>query len=678
MSSAGPAAAGIAIGAVLAAVAFGASGGNQLARTTTVELAIIGAAGVALAVAMLHRSRPIYGGTAVALFAVLAIVTGLSMSWSIAPDLTLQETARTLAYLAVFTTAVAFAGLAAASSRAALVGVLIAGVTVCGWALATRVWPASLANEVFGARLGEPFGYWNALGSTAALTIPVVLWLGSRRTGRALVTALAYPALGVLMLTLLLTQSRGALTAAILVILLWLAFVPLRLRSLTALAVSALGAAPIAAWALSKSAFTETLEPLASREAVAGHFGLLVFGMCAGLLAAGIGITLGSARRQLSLRVRRRTGLAVAVVACAVPLMGFTALALSDRGLAGTLSDRFAEATNESASPPRGSGRFGSLASSRAEYWHEAREAFEERPLRGHGANSFALARLPYRDGNTRVGHAHGYMMQTLTDMGLVGGSVGLALLAAWLSAAARATGLLPRARPRPVWSSERTGLVALTLCAVAFGLQSAIDWTWFVPGPTVAALTAAGFVAGRGPLPRSDHPPPSAAAPAARRRLTGLPSGPPRAARRIAALAVAVTALLCAWTVWQPERAARAGERSSELLEEGRLSDAMREARRAREIDPYSAEALYRLAAVLAAQRRDRAAYRTYEQAVIEHPRDPGSWLALARFELDTLDLSRRALATLEGARRVDPRSRQVAALSDRALAGLPPPGFR
>ena len=36
---------------------------------------------------------------------------------------------------------------------------------------------------------------------------------------------------------------------------------------------------------------------------------------------------------------------------------------------------------------------------------------------------------------------------------------------------------------------------------AVVFGLQSAIDWTWFVPGPTAMALVAAGFVAGRAPL---------------------------------------------------------------------------------------------------------------------------------------------------------------------------------
>ena len=41
---------------------------------------------------------------------------------------------------------------------------------------------------------------------------------------------------------------------------------------------------------------------------------------------------------------------------------------------------------------------------------------------------------------------------------------------------------------------------MALALVAVVFGLQSAIDWTWFVPGPMAMTLVAAGFVAGRGP----------------------------------------------------------------------------------------------------------------------------------------------------------------------------------
>ena len=148
-------------------------------------------------------------------------------------------------------------------------------MAVCLWALATRIWPASLGGDVLGARLGEPFDYWNALGGMAALAVPGALWLGARRDAPRVAAALAYPALGTLLLTIMLTQSRGALAAAVLAALIWLAFVPLRLRTAPVLAVAAVGVAPVTAWALSQEAFTAALQPLEVREDVAGTFGLL-------------------------------------------------------------------------------------------------------------------------------------------------------------------------------------------------------------------------------------------------------------------------------------------------------------------------------------------------------------------------------------------------------------------
>ncbi len=155
-------------------------------------------------------------------------------------------------------------------------------MAICLWALATRIWPASLGGDVLGARLGEPFDYWNALGGMAALAVPGALWLGARRDAPRVAAALAYPALGVLLLTIMLTQSRGALAAAVLAALVWLAFVPLRLRTAPVLAVAAVGVAPVTAWALSQEAFTAALQPLAVREDAAGTFGLLTVATLAG------------------------------------------------------------------------------------------------------------------------------------------------------------------------------------------------------------------------------------------------------------------------------------------------------------------------------------------------------------------------------------------------------------
>ncbi len=84
--------------------------------------------------------------------------------------------------------------------------------------------------------------------------------------------------------------------------------------------------------------------------------------------------------------------------------------------------------------------------------------------------------------------------------------------------AAARTTGLYPRRLrrgrgdrpdPRRDWDGERAAFTALALVALVFGMQSAIDWTWFVPGPAAMAFVAAGYVAGRGPIAAVGGPEP-------------------------------------------------------------------------------------------------------------------------------------------------------------------------
>ena len=59
----------------------------------------------------------------------------------------------------------------------------------------------------------QPYGYWNAIGLTAAMGAIGCMWLGARRAGHALLSALAYPAMGLMLLTLMLAYSRGALAA---------------------------------------------------------------------------------------------------------------------------------------------------------------------------------------------------------------------------------------------------------------------------------------------------------------------------------------------------------------------------------------------------------------------------------------------------------------------------------
>jgi tetratricopeptide (TPR) repeat protein len=671
------AASAILLGAALAGVAFGAAGGTVLHRTVLVEVLVVVAGALVVAAAVLFGRRgPQYGALSLVAFGALAAVTALSVTWSIVPELSYVEAGRMLAYLAAFAAAVAAARVAPAASPVALKGIALGAVAVVIYALASRVWPGALAENELSNRIGQPFGYWNAVGTTAALAVPALLWLGARRTGSLLGRALAYPALGLCVMAILLTQSRGALAAALLGALAWVAIVPLRLRSLPVVVLPVLAAGPVAAWALSRDAFSESLQPLSAKESVAGEFGGLLVLMVAVLLVAGLAVNLGLARNAPSVRIRRRVGIAAVGVACLVPLALFTSVAFSDRGLGGTIEDRVDELTSETDSAPaEGGGRLTAASSTRGKYWREAGKIFEDRPSLGTGSGTFGIARLRYRKDELVSRHAHGYVAQTLADTGLLGLGATLFLLAAWLAAAARTTGLYPRWRRfgasvrRRDWNGERIALVALALVAVVFGLQSAIDWTWFVPGPAVMALVAAGFVAGRGPLPAV---PALAGAPAAaatppttdphpidtsRIDLRALPR--PGRARIAAAAAIFICALLFAWAIWQPEASDNASEEALHLSAAGQTGAALSKAADAADANPLSSRPLLVKAAVETRAGRSDAARRTLEKAVLRFPGEAQTWLKLASFQLGTLERPREALRTLTAVLYLDPFSK-------------------
>ncbi len=129
------------------------------------------------------------------------------------PDGSWRDAGRLLCYAAVFAAAGALARMMPRRWPSLLGGVTLASVVICGYALLTKSLPNHFPEANLFARLYEPYGYWNALGLTAAMGAIGCMWLGARRAGHALLSALAYPAMGVLLLTLLLAYSRGALVA---------------------------------------------------------------------------------------------------------------------------------------------------------------------------------------------------------------------------------------------------------------------------------------------------------------------------------------------------------------------------------------------------------------------------------------------------------------------------------
>jgi hypothetical protein len=641
------AASALLLGGALAGAAFGATGGIELSSTTTVEvLAILVAAGVIAAGILYGRSGPLFGATALVLFGALAAYTALAVVWSVVPELTYVEAGRTFAFLALFTAAVTAARLRPNGAPVLLSGILLAATAIVLYALASRIWPGTLAETELSNRIGAPFHYWNAVGAVGAMAAPIALWLGSRRTGSTVLRAAAYPALGVAILAILLTQSRGALLAATGSAALWFLLVPLRLRSLPVLLIPSGAAGAVGAWALSKDAFSKPLQPLAVKESVAGEFGLLVLLLIAVLFAAGLVVAMGMRRGLPPVRAHRRIGLVTIVIACLGPLLLLSSVAFSDRGLQGIVRDRVDQLTSETdTAPAEGSGRIAAASSTRGKYWREAGRVFAEREVVGTGPGTFSVARLRERTDAGVTAHAHGFVPQTLADMGIVGLLLTTALLLAWLLAAGRTTALRPRRRgdARRDWTPDRIALVTLVLVAVAFGIESTLDWTWFIPGVAAMGLLAAGFVAGRGSVGGL-----------AADRVPSRPGAP-----RIAAAAAAIVlAVLGAWATWQPEASARDSNAALDLIDAHDYKGAEAKAREAARTNPLTPQPLYALALAQASAGDREDSRRTLERAVLRYPGDPETWLRLGHFQLDVLDDPQAALSTVRGALYLDPKS--------------------
>jgi hypothetical protein len=506
-------------------------------------------------------------------------------------------------------------------------------------------------------RLGQPFDYWNAVGNVAAMAVPIALWLGTRRTGSPTARVLAYPAMGACVVAIALTQSRGAALAAVIGAAAWFAVVPLRLRSIPVLLLPLGAGLAVSAWALSKDPFTKAYLPLSAKEAVASDFGVLVLLMIVLLTLAGAAVEMVAARRAPSARMRRRIGVAAVAVACLVPLAAFTSVAFSERGI----GERIDQLTSESeVSPGESGGRVFAASSSRGKYWREAFRVFDARPFEGVGAGAFAVGRLRHRTDASATRHAHGWVPQTMADLGIVGLVVTTLLFLAWTAAALSATDLLPRRWVRPTdedaplprrdWTGDRIALVALATVPLVFGVQSFLDWTWFIPAPMAMALVAAGFVCGRGALADDELLDPI------RRR--------PSAGRIMGAVAALATAALLAWAIWQPEASHRATDEALALADEGRFDEARERTADAEDLNPLSPNPLLVRAVVDTQAGRTEQARLILERAVLRFPGDPETWQRLAAFELGTLDAPEQALETIKGALYLDPhgaRARQI-----------------
>jgi O-antigen ligase len=707
------------LGGALCALAFvttgGTTSGTDLAPNTWAEIALVlVASGLGVAAVRLCARGRAWGAVSLGLFGALAALTLLSISWSVQPQNSWLDTNLTIAYVAAFGGGLALARLAPERWVAIVGAVILVTLVVSGYALLGKVFPSTIATaqSLLGSRLSAPFGYPNAIGLLAALGLPACLWLGARRGGRPIVRALSVPAIGVLVATLLMSSSRGALLAAIVGLLFWFLLVPLRLRGALMLAFGVAAGAAVMLWAVSVPGLSSDGQSMSAQTAAGHVFGVVLMVMLVLSFLAGLAASFTLDRARWGERERRRVGAALLALLACVPVIAVIALSASPRGFTGEISYAWSKLTSANVgSGGTGASRLLAEDNSHARYWSQGLKVGDHALLKGVGGLGFGTASLRYSDAHGAAANAHSFAIETFADLGLIGLAVTLALLVAWGVVAARAVGLRrptgewlrTRGRtspeePVPERAAERAGLITLLAVVVIFGVHSAIDWIWFFPGLAVPALVCAGWLAGRGPLAtpvgRAASPGgevsrvlrgPAGVLVAVRRAATSgwrsIVTAPYRAfqaapGQTAAMAAITAIALVCAWTIWQPLRSADADSAALAALTANHPAQALADARSAAAIDPLATDPLYTEWSIYSIVFGDKTAARAVlQKAVALQPANPATWLQLGRYDLQ-VGQPREAIAALEAALYLfpqDPTTPSLPGLIAQARSKLP-----
>ena len=193
------------------------------------------------------------------------------------------------------------------------------------------------------------------------------------------------------------------------------------------------GAAALVGWAFTMTGLSTDRLPIEVR-ADAGHeLGALLLLMLVLLLALGLAAGFLGAERPASPQAKRIAGRALLGVLAAIPVILLIALATAPGGIDGQVSRRWDQLTNPNAATPANTpNRLTRPSSVRARYWEEAFDVHGVSPWIGTGAGAYATVRNRFRTGTLYVRHAHGYVPQTLADLGWAGLALSLLALGLW------------------------------------------------------------------------------------------------------------------------------------------------------------------------------------------------------------------------------------------------------
>lgn len=467
--------------------------------------------GLLAVVAIVFRPRlrevPRASAVAGAFLAAFVAWSFVSIAWAEVDAIAWEGANRTLLYATVFAL-FALLGWRAASA-AIVVGAFSLGVAAVGLVslLETRGAAEPLASFI-DARWIHPTGYYNSSPALFLVAFWPALHLASRREVPWPARGLMLAAAGVLLQLALIPQSRGTMIAFPIVLAIYFAFVPGRVRSLLTIA-------PVGfALALSADPLLDVYADIGVGDdpaaVVDGAIRAIALGGLA-LLAVGAGFGALDARLRVPERATWLASRAVAaIVALAIVAAG--GLFVREEGNPASWADeRWQDFKSGQPERPEATRLGGSLGTNRYDFWRVAVLELGDAPLTGIGADNFAIPYLRERRSDEEPLHPHSLPIRLVSQTGIVGATLFLAFLAAALTGAARA-------RWRDDAVPLAVGIAAAAVIAVAYwAAHGTGDWLWPFPAlsaPAFAWLALAGRIEpasarvakrteGRSPAPR-------------------------------------------------------------------------------------------------------------------------------------------------------------------------------
>jgi hypothetical protein len=506
----------------------------------------------------------------------------------------------------------------------------------------------------FQGRLDEPMGYTNADVALWTGAAWVALIFAGRRFIPVVLRGLLLGATVLLMGLAVLGQSRGWFVVLPAMLILMVALVPGRGRTVGAMALGGIGIAAAIEPLLDVYRGTGSLSSASTALLIAG----------AAIALAGAGWALLDGRESepgrgfLAPEQRRRFGTALVVLFILAGIGGVVAFT-AVKGNPITRADDAWNEFREGGTEPKNTGnqvRIGELGGTyRYDYWSVAFQQFLDHPIVGIGVDNFGRQYLIHGTSYQTPTYPHSIELRTLTETGLVGalllfGGIGAACVAA----------------ARRMRRSGAAGATTAAACLVGFAyfvIHGSIDWLWEYPALGAPALALLGLATTVGTVPE----PALARTGAATGADTDAASSRPRRIAIGAVGTVAVLAIMASMVFpWLSERQVE----SARALASTDPAAALKKLEDAASLNPLATLPDEIAGVILGETGHAAEAEAKFHEVLAREPEDPFAFLQLGVLA-SSQGHHKRAEALLGRARELNPRDKATAIAQNRLRGG-------